>query len=89
MDKRQRRTYAGALGVQPWNPLQLDDLADSSLVTLTAGWRHALFLNRADPKWDASMSQGDNRGRLAITTGFEQRRNRELTLHSTKSEAFR
>jgi hypothetical protein len=76
-----RRTYSGAFGVQSWNPLQLDGLADSSLVTLSAGWRNALFINRADPKWDASISQGDNRSRLAITTGFEQRRNQEVNLH--------
>lgn len=76
-----RRTYSGASGVQAWNPLQLNDLADSTLVTLGAGWRNTLFVNRADPKWDASIAQGDNRSRLAITTGFEQRRNRDLTLH--------
>ncbi len=76
-----RRTYSGAAGVQAWNPLQLDGLADTSLVTLSAGWRNALFVNRADPKWDASIAHGDNRSRLAITTGFEQRRNQDITLH--------
>jgi hypothetical protein len=76
-----RRTYSGAFGVQPWNPLQLNSLADTSLVTLSAGWRNALFVNRADPRWDASIAQSDNRNRLAITTGFEQRRNREVSLH--------
>lgn len=76
-----RRTYSGAGGVQAWNPLQLSGLADTSLVTLNAGWRNALFINRADPKWDASIAHGDNRSRLAITTGFEQRRNQDITLH--------
>ncbi len=76
-----RRTYSDAMGVQTWNPLQLNGLADTSLVTLSAGWRNALFVNRADPRWDASIAQSDNRSRLAITTGFEQRRNREVSLH--------
>ncbi len=76
-----RRTVAGAAGVQAWNPLQLTGLTDTSLVTLSAGWRNALFINRADPKWDASIAHGDNRSRLAITTGFEQRRNQDVSLH--------
>jgi hypothetical protein len=76
-----RRTYAGVAGVQAWNPLQLNGLADTSLVTLSAGWRNALFINRADPKWDASIAHGDNRSRLAISTGFEERRNQDISLH--------
>jgi hypothetical protein len=76
-----RRTFAGATGVQPWNPLQTAGLDDETLVTLSAGWRNTLFLNRADPLWDASVAYGDNQSRLAITTGFEARRNRDVTLH--------
>lgn len=76
-----RKTYDGAPGVQPWNPFQLGQLADSALVTLAAGWRNTLFVNRADPKWDASISYGDNRSRLAVTTGFEQRSNSDVGLH--------
>lgn len=77
-----RRTYSGANDIQAWNPLQISGLADSALVTLSSGWRNALFINRADPKWDASITHGDNWSRLAITTGFEQRRNRDLSLHA-------
>jgi hypothetical protein len=68
--------------VQPWNPFQLDGLADSSLVTLAYGWRNILFINKTNPKWDASLSSGDNRSRLAITTGFDARSNRDVTLHT-------
>jgi hypothetical protein len=77
-----RRTYSGAVGVQPWNPFQLEELADSSLVTLAYGWRNILFFNKSNPKWDASISSGDNRSRLAITTGFDARSNRDLVLHT-------
>jgi hypothetical protein len=76
-----RRTFAEATGVQYWNPFQLEGLPDSSLVTLTSGWRNTLFINRGNPKWDASVAQGDNRSRLAITTGFDQRSNRDVTFH--------
>jgi hypothetical protein len=75
-----RRTFASAAGVSPWNPFQAD-VADTALVTLSAATRHILFVNRADPRWDASLSQGDNRSQLALTTGFEQRRARDLALH--------
>jgi hypothetical protein len=77
-----RRTFAEAVGIQLWNPLQLGGLPDSSLVTLTAAWRNTLFINRGSPKWDASIAQGDTRSRLAITTGFDQRRNQDVTIHA-------
>lgn len=75
-----RRTYDGAEGVAPWNPFQLN-IADSSLVTVTTSVRNVLFVNRANPAWDANIAQGDNRSQLVLTTGFEQRRNSEWTLH--------
>ncbi|MEZ4926570.1 MAG: hypothetical protein R3A50_09855 [Saprospiraceae bacterium] len=76
-----RRTFVDAVGVRPWDPFQLSGLADSALVTLSSGWRNALFINRANPKWDAGIVQVDNQSRLAITTGFEQRRNKEWSIH--------
>lgn len=75
-----RRTYAGAGGISPWNPFQLN-VADTALVTVSASVRNILFLNRANPAWDASLAQGDNRSQVALTTGFEQRRARDWTLH--------
>ena len=75
-----RRTFTGASGVQAWNPFQTN-LADTSLATLSSALRNILFLNRAQPAWDASLSMGDNRSQLALTTGFEQRRARDYTLH--------
>jgi hypothetical protein len=75
-----RRTFAGVSGISPWNPFQLD-IADSSLVTVTASVRNVLFVNRANPTWDASIAQGDNRSQVVLTTGFEQRRNSDWTLH--------
>lgn len=75
-----RKTLSGASGIQPWNPFQFQGISDTALVTLGAAWRNTLFFNRANPKWDASISQGDNRSRIAVTTGFEARRNRDVTL---------
>ena len=74
-----RRTYADA-PVNAWNPF-LRALADTALVTVNAATRHVLFVNRADPVWDVSLGQGDNRSQVALTTGFERRRNTEWTLH--------
>jgi hypothetical protein len=75
-----RRTYAGAADVSPWNPF-LFQIADTALVTVAATIRNTLFVNRANPAWDASIGQGDNRSQVALTTGFEQRRIRDYTLH--------
>ncbi|MEZ4964343.1 MAG: hypothetical protein R2791_03800 [Saprospiraceae bacterium] len=75
-----RRTFSGAKDVSPWNPFQLT-LPDSSLVTVTASVRNVLFVNRANPAWDASIAQSDSRSQVVLTTGFERRRNAEWTLH--------
>ncbi|MBX2893024.1 MAG: hypothetical protein KF734_19085 [Saprospiraceae bacterium] len=75
-----RRTFAGVAGVSPWNPFQFD-IANSALVTVTASVRNVLFVNRANPRWDASIAQGDNRSQVVLTTGYEQRRNADQTLH--------
>lgn len=75
-----RRTYANAGGISPWNPFALV-VADTALVTVNSAVRNVLFLNRADPVWDASLAQGDQRGRLALTTGFESRRLADVTAH--------
>ena len=75
-----RRTFAGAEDISPWNPFQFN-IADTALVTVAATLRNILFVNRANPAWDASLAQGDNRSQVALTTGFEQRRARDWTLH--------
>jgi len=83
-----RRTYAGAEGVSAWNPFQFA-VADSALVTVTSTVRNVLFVNRANPDWDASLAQGDNRSQVVLTTGFEQRRNQDRTLHGRVSVSRR
>ncbi|MBV6438979.1 MAG: hypothetical protein EPGJADBJ_00608 [Saprospiraceae bacterium] len=75
-----RRTFAGMADISPWNPFQLD-IADSALVTVTTSARNVLFVNRANPSWDVSIAQGSNRSQVALTTGYEQRRNADWTLH--------
>jgi len=74
-----RRTYADA-PVDAWNPFQLS-VADTALVTVSAATRQVLFFNRANPIWDVSLAQGDNRSQVALTTGFERRRIGDWTLH--------
>lgn len=76
----QRRVLADAGGVSPWNPFQLD-IADTALITVSSTTRHALYINRADPKWDISLSQGDNQSRVLATTGFERRSISDQTMH--------
>ncbi len=75
-----RRTYADADGISPWNPFQLN-IPDSALVTINLSSRHVLFVNRANPGWDASVAYGDQRSQVALTTGFERRRNADWVLH--------
>jgi hypothetical protein len=75
-----RRTFSDAKGVSPWNPFQLN-IPDTSLVTVNASVRNILFINRANPLWDASFSQGSNQAQVVLTTGFEHRKIGDYTLH--------
>lgn len=75
-----RRVLSGTPGVTPWNPFELA-VADTALVTVNSTVRHIFYVNRADPRWDASVSYGDNRSRVLITSGFESRRLSDQTLH--------
>ena len=79
-----RRSFAGAAGVSAWNPFQFA-VADSALAALNLSLRNALFVNRANPAWDASLTQGDNQSQVLLTTGFERRRNLDRTLHGRAS----
>ncbi|MCS7036256.1 MAG: hypothetical protein NZM41_06285 [Saprospiraceae bacterium] len=75
-----RRMLASAANGQVWNPFDFD-IADSALVALSAVSRQALYVNRADPRWDAFVAFTDNRQRTALTVGAESRRLAELTWH--------
>ncbi|MFN8301698.1 MAG: hypothetical protein U0U46_04355 [Saprospiraceae bacterium] len=75
-----RRVYAGAEGVSPWNPFDLS-VADTALVTVSSSLRNTFFVNRADPSWEISFSQGDSRSRVALTTGFESRQIADWSVH--------
>lgn len=75
-----RRTIANAAAVQAWNPFQ-SRIVDTNLVTLSSVVRNVLFLNRANPAWDASITQNTQSNQVVLTTGFEQRRNTERILH--------
>ncbi|NJO87125.1 MAG: hypothetical protein HC821_03705 [Lewinella sp.] len=73
-----RKTRPDA-AIQSWNPLQLS-IEDSSLVALTAGTRHGLFFNRANPHYDLQLSQRELRRRQVLTTGYEASRQKEWEL---------
>ncbi|MEZ4918721.1 MAG: hypothetical protein R2792_06395 [Saprospiraceae bacterium] len=75
-----RKVFTGLDGLQAWNPLDFD-IPDSLLVTGSASMRNALFFNRANPKWDVSLTQQLARNRLQVTTGFESRVTQSLTAH--------
>lgn len=76
-----RRVYADAQGIAAWNPFDLA-VADTALLTVASTMRNVLFVNRADPAWDCSVAQGESRSRVALTTGFESRRNADWTAHA-------
>jgi len=77
-----RRVLEGAgNAVAPWNPFDLQ-IPDSALVSVNASLRNVLFINRANPAWDFSIAQTDNRGRLQVTTGFESRQTADWTLRA-------
>ena len=75
-----RRSFAEAGGVSVWNPFQ-GNIADTALVANSFSSRNTLFINRANPAWDVSLSQGDLRNQVALTTGFERRRNTDVNAH--------
>jgi hypothetical protein len=75
-----RRVLANAENVAPWNPFQLG-VPDSVLVNTNATTRHVFFVNRANPRWETSLSYGDNRSRILVTTGFEERRLLDQVAH--------
>lgn len=76
-----RRVLADAQKEQSWNPFYLN-IADTALVAAAVLSRHVLYINRADPRWDAQVALTDNRQRSALTTGIESRQTAELTLHT-------
>lgn len=65
--------------VAAWNPFQLD-VADTSLVALTANVRNVLFFNQADPVYDVQLGMSEARNKFVQTVGFESRSNSERTL---------
>jgi hypothetical protein len=64
-----------------WNPFQLN-IPDVSLVALNISMRNALYFNRSNPIWDIELGQLDNRNRLVLVTGFEERGRREWYVRS-------
>ncbi|MCS6930437.1 MAG: hypothetical protein NZM43_13190 [Saprospiraceae bacterium] len=75
-----RRILADKTNNQIWNPFNLR-IADSALVALSVVSRQALYVNRADPRWDVFIAYTDNRQRTAVVTGAESRNLSELHGH--------
>jgi hypothetical protein len=75
-----RRVLSAVGGAAAWSPLG-GGIPDSAIVSTQVTGRHALFLNRANPRWDVSLARNDTRGRVLVTTGLEARRVADWTLH--------
>ncbi len=73
-----RKTQASD-DIASWNPFQLA-VADSNLVALTVRRRHGLFFNRANPRYDIQLSNGEQRNRRVLTTGYESSRREDWEL---------
>jgi hypothetical protein len=75
-----RRTFADALPAQAWNPY-FQNIPEAGLASLQTILRHALFLNRANPRWDASLTYHDQSNQYLLVSGFERRKNRDWATH--------
>ncbi|MFN0013056.1 MAG: hypothetical protein ACKVU2_00790, partial [Saprospiraceae bacterium] len=75
-----RRVLAAAPGESAWNPFDIA-VADTALVSVSSVTRHVLYVNRANPMWDASIARSDNRSRSALTIGAESRRLADWAVH--------
>ncbi len=78
---RIERKNLESADVSIWSPFQLD-IADSSLVSVSAQIRNVLYFNRTNPTYDIQWEWNDFRNRLALTTGFESRTLRRHILRS-------
>lgn len=76
-----RRSLSGASGANAWNPLY-NSIPDSALVNVGSTLRNVLFVNRANPRWDASLSNDAARNQVFLPTGFENRLTRGWTLQA-------
>ncbi|MEM9819943.1 MAG: hypothetical protein AAF985_02680 [Bacteroidota bacterium] len=70
---RINRRTREAEGVAAWNPFQLS-VADSALVSIGSNIRNVVYFNRAHPKFDLQVGQGDNWNKIVLTSGFQSRR---------------
>jgi hypothetical protein len=74
-----RKVKAGDEGVSQWNPFQTD-IPDASLVTITQSIRNSLQFNRGNEIYDLELGQLDNRSRVVLSTGYEDRQKSEYFL---------
>ena len=76
----QRKNLQNA-DVSLWNPFTIN-IADSSLVSVSAQLRNVLYFNRSNPKYDVQYEWNDFRNRFVLTTGFEQKSTAKHILRS-------
>ncbi|MBK8501946.1 MAG: hypothetical protein IPL46_06915 [Saprospiraceae bacterium] len=60
-------------GISIWSPFTLN-VADTSLVSVSAQMRNVLYFNRSNPKYDVQYEWNDFRNRFVLTTGYESKR---------------
>ncbi|NND33586.1 MAG: hypothetical protein HKN76_13430 [Saprospiraceae bacterium] len=68
-------------GVSIWSPFTLN-IADSSLVSVSAQIRNVLYFNRSNAKYDIQYEWNDFRNRFVLTTGYESKILRRHILRS-------
>jgi hypothetical protein len=75
--------------LERFNPF-LQDVADSSLITLNSTFRNTLFFNRTNADFGADYTYQDNRSKSLLTNGFDSRftRYNELRVRWNFSEVF-
>ncbi len=67
--------------VSLWNPFTIN-IADSSLVSVSAQIRNVFYFNRSNPRYDIQYEFNDFRNRFVLTTGYEQKSTAKHILRS-------
>lgn len=72
-----------------FNPF-VQEVADSSLITLNSSFRNTVFFNRTNSKYGVDYTYQDNRSKSLLTNGFDSRFNRynELRVRWNFSDVF-
>ena len=76
----QRKSREGAQ-VDRWDPFAVE-LKDTALVQLSQRIANKMFIDRANPNYDLQLGWLEGRNRQVLTTGFEDRSNKQYFIQS-------